>query len=77
MFNYNNYIVKIEGEININNKSNYIRGIGYLCNIQSKNIKVLITYNKVINLEFLNNKSIRNQVLLVYCNNKLRHKFRR
>ena len=64
--NYNNYIFKIEGEVKINNISNYIRGIGYLCNIPSKNIKVLITYNKIINLEFLNNI----KKLIIYINNK-------
>jgi len=66
MMNYNNYIFKIEGEVKINNISNYIRGIGYLCNIPSKNIKVLITYNKIINLEFLNNI----KKLIIYINNK-------
>ena len=66
ILNINNCIVKIEGEIKINNIPKYIRGIGYLCNIPSKNIKVLITYNKVINLEFLNNI----KKLIVYINNK-------
>ena len=32
----------------------YIKGIGYLCNIAAKNIKALITYNKMINLSYLN-----------------------
>ena len=50
----NNFIVKIDMEIKINNISNCIKGIGYLCNITTKNIKVLITYNHVINLECLN-----------------------
>ena len=60
-----NCIVKIEGEIRINDKLNYINGIGYLCNITSKNIKVLITYNQILNLEYLN-KIID---LIVYINN--------
>ena len=65
LLNVNNCIAKIEGEIAINNIPNYIRGIGYLCNITSKNIKVLITYNQVLNLEYLN-KIIE---LIVYINN--------
>ena len=52
--NINNCIVKIEGEIRKINSLNYIKGIGYLCNITAKNIKALITYNKMINLSYLN-----------------------
>ena len=52
--NINNCIVKIEGEIRKINSLNYIKGIGYLCNITAKNIKALITYNKIINLKYLN-----------------------
>ena len=66
LLNVNNCIVKIEGEIKINNKPNYIRGIGYLCNITSKNMKVLITYNHVLNLECLNKMN----KLIVYINNR-------
>ena len=63
---YNNYIVKIEGEIKNNSISSCVRGIGYLCNIPSKNMKILITYNETINLEILNNI----QKLKIYINNK-------
>ena len=63
---YNNYIVKIEGEIKNNSISSCVRGIGYLCNIASKNMKILITYNEIINLEILNNI----QKLKIYINNK-------
>ena len=66
LLNVNNCIVKIEGEIKINNKPNYIRGIGYLCNITSKNMKVLITYNHVLNLECL----YKMNKLIVYINNR-------
>ena len=66
LLNINNCIVKIEGEVTINNKSNYIRGIGYLCNIPTKYIKVLITYNQILNLQFLN----KIKKIIVYINNK-------
>ena len=64
--NINNCIVKIDMEIKINNKSNNIKGIGYLCNITIKNMKVLITYSHVINLECLNKMN----TLIIYINNK-------
>ena len=62
----NNCIVKIDMEIKINNISNCIKGVGYLCNITTKNIKVLITYNHVINLECLN----KINKLIIYINNR-------
>ena len=57
-------ICKIEMEIKKDDKYIYIQGIGFLCNINSKNMKVLITYNHIINLEFLNNEK-----KLIYINN--------
>jgi len=39
-----------------NEKSKYITGTGFFCNISSKNIKVLITNNHVIDQIFLDNK---------------------
>ena len=50
------YICRIEMEIKIDNKGKYISGVGFLCNILFKNMKVLITYNHVINFDFLNNE---------------------
>ena len=55
-YNIKKGIVKIEMEIKINDKYKYISGIGLLCNIKSKNMKVFITYNHIIDIEFLNNE---------------------
>ena len=44
----NKYIVKIEIEIKKDEKLKYVSGLGILCNISSKNIKALITYNHII-----------------------------
>ena len=52
--NINQCIVKIEMEIKINDNYKYILGVGFLCNITLKNMKVLITYNNIIDIEFLN-----------------------
>ena len=52
----NKYLFKIEMEKKINNKEKLISGIGFLCNISFRNMKVLITYNHVINLDFLNDE---------------------
>ena len=49
-------IVRIEMEIKKNNKYEYILGTGFLCYIKSKNMKVLITYDNIIDEEFLNNQ---------------------
>ena len=59
------YICKIEMEININGKDEYTSGIGVLCNIPSKNIKCLLTYNNIINFDFLN----KGKKMLLYINN--------
>ena len=59
----NKYIIKIETEIKINENYKFISGIGLLCNISSKNIKVLITYNHLINFELL--YTIKNLEILI------------
>ena len=48
------YIATIETEIKINDNPKYISGMGLLCNIPIKNIKALITYQHILNLDFLN-----------------------
>ena len=53
-------------EAKINNENKYTQGIGVLCNIPSKNIKVLITYNHMLNLDFLN----KSEKMLLYINRK-------
>ena len=53
-------------EAKINEKEEYTSGIGVLCNIPSKNIKALMTYNHIINLDFLN----KGNKLILYINNK-------
>ena len=47
-------------------ENKYTSGIGILCNIPAKNIKALITYNNLINLDFLN----KGEKLLLYINKK-------
>ena len=64
-YNIKKGIVKIEMEIKINDKYKYISGIGLLCNIKSKNMKVFITYNHIIDIEFLNNEK-----KLIFFNDK-------
>ena len=53
-YDLNKYIIKIKIETKINDKEGYALGIRILCNIFSKNINCLITYNNYINLDFLN-----------------------
>jgi len=62
----NKYVIKFEMEAKINEKSSYTSGIGILCNIPSKQIKALITYNHKINFEFLN----EGEKMILYINNK-------
>jgi len=62
----NKYVIKFEMEAKINEKSNYTSGIGILCNIPSKQIKALITYNHKINFDFLN----EGEKMILYINNK-------
>ena len=52
--NVNDYIVQIEAEIKKDNISRYIRNIGYLCNINTKNIYALITAKKIESLNEIN-----------------------
>ena len=64
--NLEDYLIKLEMETKINNENKYTQGIGVLCNIPSKNIKVLITYNHMLNLDFLN----KSEKMLLYINRK-------
>jgi len=64
--NLNEFVTKFEMEVTINNENKYASGIGVLCNIPSKNIKALITFNHLMNLDFLNN----GQKILLYINKK-------
>ena len=60
------YIIKIEMEIkkdDNNGKYDFISGIGLLCYIRQKNIKALITYNHIINLDFLNKE--KNLIIII------------
>ena len=50
----NKFIAKIEMELKINDEEKYITGIGLLCNFFMKNIKVLLTYNHLIDYDLLN-----------------------
>ena len=61
----NKYLAKIEMESNINAKDKYASGIGILCNIPSKNMKCLLTYNNIINTDFLN----QGKKLILYIDN--------
>ena len=49
------YLIQIRMEAKIEDKYKFISGMGVLCNIPTKKMKALITYNDVINLEILNN----------------------
>ena len=64
--NLKKYIIIIEMEIKRKEKLEYIHGIGVLCNIPEKNIKVLITYSNVIDLYILNEV----EYLRILINNK-------
>ena len=50
----NKYIIRFEIEANINGNNEFRAGIGVLCNISSKKLKAIITFNHSLNLEFLN-----------------------
>ena len=60
------YIIKFEMETKINEEIIYTEGIGVLCNIPSKYIKVLITYNHMLNFDFLN----KGEKMILYINKK-------
>ena len=62
--NKDNFICEIRMEINIDDKDKYISGIGLLCNISLKHIKVLITHSHIIDKNILNNEK-----KLIYFNN--------
>ena len=59
-------ICNIEQEIKKKDKKKEVIGLGFLCNIPSKNMKAFITYNHVIDSEFLNNE----QKILYYNHKK-------
>ena len=59
------YIIKIEMEAKINGKDEFTSGMGILCNMPSKNMKCLITYNNIINIDYLN----KGNKILLYINN--------
>ena len=52
--NLNELVIKFEIEAKINEEGKYTSGMGLLCNIPSKNIKVFITYYHLMNLDFIN-----------------------
>ena len=58
------YIVRFE--IETKEKEENISGIGILCNIPSKKIYALITFNHIINFDFLN----KEKVMIMYNNNE-------
>jgi len=47
-------VCKIKKEINNNEVNKLITGTGFFCNIPSKNIKIFMTNNHILNEEFLN-----------------------
>ena len=60
------YVIKFEMEAKIKEKDEYTSGIGILCNIPSKKIKALITFNHMINIDFLN----KTKKMELYINDK-------
>ena len=64
--NLNEFITKFEMEAKIDKEIKYASGIGVLCNIPSKNIKALITYNHLMNLDFL----LKGEKILLFINKK-------
>ena len=53
-------------EVKMNEENKYISGILVLCNIPYKNIKALIIYNHMINLDILN----KGEKMILYINKK-------
>ena len=64
--NIDKYITRYEMEVSINEETKYNSGFGILCDIPSKNIKALITYNHMMNLDCLNN----GEKMTLYIDNK-------
>ena len=62
----NQYLIRLEMEVEINGKNELASGIGILCNIPIKKLKALITYNHLINFDFLN----EGKKIILYINNK-------
>jgi surface protein len=64
--NISDYVIKFEMEAKINGEIKYTKGICVLCNIPSKKIKALITYNHMMNFDFLN----KGEKMILYINKK-------
>ena len=64
--NISDNIIKFEMEAKINEEIKYTKGICVLCNIHSKKIKALITYNHMMNFDFLN----KGEKMILYINKK-------
>ena len=62
----NKYIIRFEIEANINGNNEFRSGIGVLCNIPSKKLKAIITFNHSLNLEFLND----GKKMVLYINDR-------
>ena len=61
-------VCKIKQEINKNGNFNLITGTGFFCIIPSKNIKIFLTNNHVLNQEFLDNE----KYLIIFIEEKKR-----
>ena len=59
-------MIKFEIEAKINEEKKYTSGLGILCNIPSKNIKAFITYNHLMNFDFLN----KGEKMMLFINHK-------
>ena len=76
-------VCKIEVEIKIGDEYKYQTGSGFFCNIPSKNLKVFLTNNHILNQEFLDNsKKIKYSIEVDYIKHdyyldleKLRYKY--
>ena len=64
----NKFVIKIKIETKINDKEEYLSDIGILCNIPSKNLKCLITYNHFIDFDFLN----EGKKMMLYLENNVK-----
>ena len=76
-----NCVCKIKYEINKNGKLELITATGFFCNIQSKNIKVFITNNHVLNQDFLDKKKklaldIEEEKKVINLKNRFKYTFK-
>ena len=62
----NRNLIQFQMEAKINEKDEFTSGIGILSNISYKNIKVIITYNHLINIDFLN----QGKKMILHINNE-------